>query len=214
MTEPKLENLGTCYLCQQDVSHRAIKKHLAKCLEKDATNSPSSKKQIFLIKVSSGKLFWLFFEVNGSALLEDVDDFLRHTWLECCGHMSQFVINREQYDCDEGMEEAVQGLLTAGDKFEYEYDFGSTTYLEGVVISTRPGKLAEPVRLLARNHFPAEILCATCQALPVVVCSFCGDCFCKKCKKRHKTCEGEEYMMPVVNSPRMGVCGYTGEIDY
>jgi hypothetical protein len=32
--------------------------------------------------------------------------------------------------------------------------------------------------------------------------------FCDKCGKKHKS--HDEMFLPVVNSPRMGVCGYTG----
>jgi hypothetical protein len=35
--------------------------------------------------------------------------------------------------------------------------------------------------------------------------------FCAKCSEEHE--DGEEMMLPVVNSPRMGECGYDGELD-
>jgi hypothetical protein len=34
--------------------------------------------------------FWLDMAVRHDAKLKDVDGFLRRTWLECCGHMSEF----------------------------------------------------------------------------------------------------------------------------
>ena len=36
--------------------------------------------------------YWLFLEMDHSAKLEDLDHFLRETWLECCGHLSTFTI--------------------------------------------------------------------------------------------------------------------------
>jgi hypothetical protein len=34
--------------------------------------------------------------------------------------------------------------------------------------------------------------------------------FCDSCAEKH---EHEEMLLPVVNSPRMGVCAYDGELD-
>ncbi|MCZ7670413.1 MAG: hypothetical protein M5U34_26255 [Chloroflexi bacterium] len=36
--------------------------------------------------------FWLHLEMRGSARLQELDNYLRAIWLECCGHMSEFFI--------------------------------------------------------------------------------------------------------------------------
>ncbi|MGZ8519503.1 MAG: hypothetical protein ACXWX7_05065, partial [Candidatus Binatia bacterium] len=68
------------------------------------------------------------------------------------------------------------------------------------------------VRLLARNE-PLVWPCDDCQAPATVVCPFCIDSgdglFCDAHADAHEHA-GEEVYLPVVNSPRMGVCGYTG----
>jgi hypothetical protein len=212
------KNLGTCLLCSETISHRTITKHLSQCIEKSEVTVPSScpdeKEKIFLIKVFAGKLFWLYIEINGKGTLDDLDYFLRHIWLECCGHMSQFVIDNEYYDENEGnMNKPIHRLFNIDTSFDYSYDFGSTTELEGKVISVRPGKLSNVIRLVARNNLPEEIVCTTCQKIAEVICSYCGDLFCEECRKTHNSCEDDEYMLPVVNSPRMGVCGYSGDND-
>lgn len=206
-----LKNNGICLLCKQDVEHRVIAKHINKCLEKTVSSDPSEKETIFLIKVYAGKLFWLYLEINGSSSLEKLDSFLQYIWVECCDHMSQFKINGERYSSNRGMNKVIHRTLREGTKFSYEYDFGSTTELEGTVISFRQGKLKKDIRLLARNNLPADILCTTCQKIPDVICSICNDFCCEGCQKNHNSCEGEEFMLPIVNSPRMGVCGYTGQ---
>lgn len=205
-----IKNSGICMLCNENVSHRSLTKHLQKCLEY-ALYDPSEKEKIFLIKVFSEKLFWLYIEINGTATLDKLDSFLRKTWLECCGHMSQFSIHGESYSNDREMNQKIHRVFDIGTEFDYEYDFGSTTYLQGKIISTRPGKLSEGIRLIARNNIPQEFQCTTCKKYPEVICSICQDFLCNKCQKKHKSCEGEEFMLPVVNSPRTGVCGYTGE---
>jgi hypothetical protein len=205
-------NNGICFLCKQEVQHRSIVKHLNKCLGMHANKNEQEKEKIFLIKVyDAGKLFWLFIEVNGSSPLGELDFFLRKTWLECCGHMSEFNINGERYSNDRELRKIIHRTFNIGDEFEYDYDFGSTTQLKGKVISTRPGKLPKEIRLVARNNLPADIKCTTCDKHPEVICSVCYDFCCKECKPEHNSCEGEEFLLPVVNSPRMGVCGYTGE---
>lgn len=206
------ENSGICLLCKQEVQHRSIVKHLPKCLEQDAKKVTSDKEKIFLIKVHDiGKIFWLFIEVNGSSTLEQLDNFLRKTWLECCGHMSEFNIKGERYSSDGEMQKIIRRVFEVGDVFDYEYDFGSTTELQGKIISTRVGKLSKNIRLIARNNLP-DIKCTVCKKHPEVICAICSDFFCDKCKKKHVDCEGGEYFLPVVNSPRMGVCGYTGKV--
>jgi len=203
------KNSGACLLCKQDVEHRYIMKHLSKCLEKTATEEASEKEKVYLFKISDGKLFWLYIEINGSSPLERLDYLLRETWLECCGHMSEFKINGKDYSSDGKMGQRIHRLFDADTEFDYEYDFGSTTMLKGKVISIRPGKLKIEVGLLARNHLP-NLQCSICEKDPILICSVCYDFFCKKCKKKHDDCDGESAMLPVVNSPRMGVCGYCG----
>lgn len=206
----ELKNQGTCFSCSQVIEHRLVTKHVKKCFEQNPIENSSEKESIFLIKIFSGKEFWLYVEINGSVTLETLDDLLRATWLECCGHLSEFTINKARYSSDGGMKKAIHKTLSVGREFHYEYDFGSTTELEGEVIAEKPGKLENKIRLLARNDLPAIIQCALCGSVPEVICTDCTDFLCKKCKGKHKNCGDEEYRLPVVNSPRMGICGYTG----
>ena len=216
MTKTQVENIGTCQLCNKEITYRTMTKHLQQCLktlslDKTTDTIKPSKNEIFLIKIISEKSYWLYIEINGKSPLEEIDDLLRGVWLECCGHLSQFKINGDYYDSDEDMDVAVQKAFTIKSKFDYCYDFGSTTYIQGEVISSRPGKLKEELRILAHNNMPDNMVCKTCQVPAKMICSMCYDLCCKKCVKKHeKICEGEEYMLPVVNSPRMGVCGYEG----
>lgn len=70
----------------------------------------------------------------------------------------------------------------------------------------------DAVRLLARNDAPVWP-CTECDEPAVSLCSYCtyeGDAFfCEAHVEDHKC--GDEAMLPVVNSPRMGVCAYTGD---
>jgi hypothetical protein len=125
--------------------------------------------------------------------------------------------SEETIDEDISMDDEAGNILYKGLKLRYEYDFGSSTYLVLNVINEYPVKVKEGIVLLSRNE-PLELLCHTCKTEPAtqicVIHSWNEDSlFCDKCAKKHaKKCpDFEEYSaLPVVNSPRMGVCGYNG----
>lgn len=104
---------------------------------------------------------------------------------------------------------------------EYEYDYGSTTALQITAMHIYPVKADQKIVLLSRNE-PLAMMCTTCGKKPATqICSVCfyeeEAQFCETCAKNHaKKCEDfDDYAaMQVVNSPRMGVCGYGGgDID-
>ena len=96
-------------------------------------------------------------------------------------------------------------------KFIHEYDFGTTTELDMTCISERRGKVGAEIDIIARNDM-FEILCDECGKPAKQICTEClweGTGFlCESCAEDHEC--GEEMLLPVVNSPRMGVCGYEG----
>jgi len=71
---------------------------------------------------------------------------------------------------------------------------------------------SKPIQILARNT-PPIIPCDVCGELATSLYTQCiyedKGCLCDTCAKNH-TC-GEEMLLPVVNSPRVGVCGDTGQ---
>ena len=109
------------------------------------------------------------------------------------------------------MEQEIRSRVKKGDVFHHIYDFGSSTELKLKVVGERQGYLdTNTVSLLARN-LPPELLC-DCGRPAEHVCTQCRwdgqGWLCEKCAPKHEC--GEDYLLPVVNSPRMGVCGYAG----
>lgn len=170
-------------------------------------------------------IYWIHIELRTDISLAEIDSFLREIWLECCGHLSRFIIRNTSYmsdlfdepfgfSDDKTMNVELGHVAKVGTKLGYEYDFGSTTTLELKVLSEREGSLTEePITILAKNRLP-KILCENCQEnLATQICSECfyeGEAWlCEDCAATHEC--GEEILLPVVNSPRTGVCGYTGE---
>jgi hypothetical protein len=153
-----------------------------------------------------------------NATLTKLDAFLRHTWLECCGHLSSFEIAGEPYasdpsDGDATMKHSLQKVVGVGMNFSYIYDYGSTTELKLKVAEVRAvGTPKGAAQLLTRNE-PPSILCNSCGAAPATeVCAECSwdekGWLCPGCAETHSC--GEEMLLPVTNSPRVGVCAYGG----
>lgn len=222
---------GVCQLCQGVFNKGGMARHLAKCLavQKGGVTAVSAKPpktgRLFQLLVQGGRApeYWLYVEMPATATLRDLDQFLRDLWLECCGHLSAFKIAGTQYSVEtateagdpwfappwpeRNMDVRVGEVLHPGLKFTYEYDFGSTTELALRVTGEREGKAPEArVRLLARNE-PPQILCERCMKKPAAWVDVWNGYtwYCEKCIGNT-----EEGVLPVVNSPRVGVCGYTG----
>lgn len=172
-------------------------------------------------------IFWLDVEVKGTSPIRRLDDLLRRVWLDCCGHLSAFETGGLRYAVmvdhefgvnpnERSMSAKVSQVLTSPkQRLSYEYDFGSTTELTLRLINVRTGIIGRPAtRLLARNE-PPVWTCGACDAPATLVCSFClghdNPLVCARHAPEH-TCAEDEGFLPVVNSPRMGVCGYTGEV--
>ena len=106
------------------------------------------------------------------------------------------------------------GGFASGSVIQYEYDFGSTTTLFITFVKkTSRKKQKTAVRVLARNA-PYQFQCAKCgkQATQLDTSEWPAVMYCDECADQYGEAEG--YFLPVVNSPRMGVCGYCGEHDH
>lgn len=161
------------------------------------------------ITARGDKRYWLNLAVSPTTKLTALDEFLRSTWLECCDHLSAFSTPERR-----GTE--VDANLTVGTVFnriaslDYVYDFGSSTELSIKRVKST-GTSARGITLLGRNEQPSES-CDECGASATSICPECslggGGFYCDEHSAEHEC--GEDLLLPVVNSPRMGVCGYSG----
>jgi hypothetical protein len=113
---------------------------------------------------------------------------------------------------EQNMNRKLSDVLSPGVGFKHEYDFGTTTELKLKVLAQGERSAGSTdIEILARNNLPS-IMCESCGKPATQVCSGCiwnaPAWFCDKCAKDHEC--GEEMFLPVVNSPRVGMCGYTG----
>lgn len=219
----RAQSKGKCRFCERAFANSGMARHLEACKQRQerrsASPSPESRSYHIAVKGRYQPEYWMHLEIPADATLLDLDAFLRDIWLECCGHLSAFTIAGKQYmpkadfDLDgESMDVAIEEVLRPGMDFRHEYDFGTTTELSLKVISQwEGGRPDERVELLARND-PPLIPCGSCGTPATQVCGQCiyaGEGWlCDDCADGHEC--GEDTLLPVVNSPRVGMCGYTG----
>jgi len=237
---PKTISPGKCRLCGELLDNARMSTHLKHCAKRTApaaeVRQPARCFHL-LVEGTYSPQYWLHLEVPAKATFGKLDDVLRDIWLECCGHMSAFNFPRKRVrfpatgdiaqmfatlrqggfggdieDDEELMRKPVGTRLAPGVKFDYEYDFGSTTKLSLRVVDERPSVFPKAgIHLLARNE-PPEIPCKDCQKPATQICGECecqgNGALCESCAKDHEC--GDEMFLPVLNTPRAGVCGYTG----
>ena len=222
-------NKGICYLCNKYYAKQSMTRHLKSCAKRLKGDM-----EVFHIYITATYLpmYWLHIEMPVTSTLRDLDKFIRDIWVECCDHLSEFVIEGVRYmpgyalrhidwtlwgfERPLEMEKArLSDVLDVGLTFDYTYDFGSSTNLRLKVVDRRFTEPFEKVRILARNE-PPKYSCNKCGKEAKWICQLCLErgkgYLCDECARRHK--HGEEFLLPLVNSPRTGVCGYEGSEVY
>lgn len=191
---------GNCFICGRELGKVAMKNHILK-------EHGEGDEECYLVKAEGAydKGYWLYFSISLDASLSALDRFLRQIWCECCGHMSAFRRGGAEF----GKSRKISAL-SVGDALLYEYDFGSTTE----IIVTALGEISRPkqrekVQLLARN-VPPEARCEKCGAPADVINVWEDEILCDACAAG---AEDEAALLPIVNSPRCGECGYDGAQD-
>ncbi len=227
------QSKGYCKYCGKEYTRSGMLKHLASCkIRQERLKEENTKTKCgYFQMVIFGKYckdYWLIIEISEDSKLKDLDQFLRDIWLECCGHLSAFYINGQSYEAmpakdtfwgktSKSMNYKIKNVFSVGDELAYEYDFGSTTELILKVNGYRTGENEnDEIIILSRNN-PPEIMCSNCgknkaQWTEVEDYGY----WCKECLDKEMGGENEDelFLLPVCNSPRMGVCGYEGSEYY
>ena len=150
--------------------------------------------------------------------LDDLDAFLREIWLECCGHLSVFRVAGRTYSSYEdewGLYDSSADVelsrLPDSTEIRYDYDLGTPTGLRIKRLSPLRHRVSDdPVKLAARNEPP--VLECSCGSPAIVVNRYSESdddwVFCARCLAQADV--DYEALVPLTNSPRMGVCGYDG----
>lgn len=89
---------GTCALCGTGVTRARAAAHLKTCAPAHEGRSGPVRHLLALRVTAVGApVYWLDIEADADAALSKLDAFLRRIWLECCGHLSMFVIPPFRY---------------------------------------------------------------------------------------------------------------------
>ena len=224
-------------------------KHLISCKSrqdffktfKEATSSKVTRNKIkkvdevayYLFKISSPEYpeYWLYVDLSEEITLLNLDSFLRDTWLECCGHLSSFIVMEETYESQidkltdrdsKSMRIKLKELMLQKDvNIGYTYDYGDSTLLNIKVVSSQrtiTTKNRNKINKISARNDDIDYKCFDCKKEKATeICTICiyekeggrtQSSFCKSCAMKHEC--GEEMTLPIVNSPRSGICGYTG----
>ena len=181
---------GYCKYCGKEYTRTGMVKHLQTCKRRvDLYEKATETEKYFeqLLYGAYNKDYWLIIQIKENATLDD--DFC---WDEPA----------------ESTEHKLKEILESDMLFGYEYDFGSTTELAIKVLNYyNAPKQSKKVVILSRNN-PPEFQC-----------SICGEHRASWIKLEEgefdEEIDSEEvWLLPVTNSPRMGVCGYEGSSVY
>ena len=216
---------GKCVFCQEEKTRTGMAKHLPACQERRqaivlAERKGGNRQALYHLQIQDvyGHDYWLHLEMNGKAKLEDLDDYLRAIWLECCGHLSRFSVGGwRSPEIDMGSR--ADRVFKPGLELLHIYDFGTSSKTTVKVVGVREGipLTFRPIYLMARNDQRVEA-CKECGQPASWLCIEClyneeeSGTLCDLHAENHPH---EEYggPTPLVNSPRVGLCGYDGPAD-
>lgn len=211
-TAPK----SACLLCKSEFTARGIGRHISSCLKKQTPKTKNSLTKAYCylsVRDAYNNDYFIFLLISQNSTFAEFDDFLRKIWLECCGHMSSF--SYQKWGEEIPMATEIKSVCDTGSTLTYLYDFGSTTELQVKFHGQFNGfvKKPEDIIILSRNTEPI-VPCDECSLFQAVhICTECqwdgNGWLCEKCAATHEC--GDDMFLPVVNSPRTGVCGYSGE---
>ena len=102
--------------------------------------------------------FWLDLEMRGSSALEYLDQYLRTIWLDCCGHMSQFISGR-RWGEEISMRQRIADVLEPGIELTHIYDFGTSSETLIKAVSVRMKKMnGESCATSMQRHIPTRTM--------------------------------------------------------
>ncbi len=220
----KIQTRGDCVFCGKEMTRGGLARHLTVCDKRKAAIEAANKKQDGVLQhlvhlqvqdAWSGD-YWLHLEMNGETTLKQLDRYLRAIWLECCGHLSRFSVGGGWHGREVGMGAIAKRTLKPGLELTHIYDFGTSSETLAKVVGVRTGYplSKHPIYLMARNQ-PLPSACQECGKPAQWLCIECASdtdepgFLCEEHAKEHPH-DNYGPPMPVVNSPRMGMCGYTG----
>jgi len=221
------QSRGECVFCGREMTKGGLSRHLKTCKQRqeaikaaEKEKKTGKKQRLYHLQIQDAwsSDFWLHLEVNGKATLNDLDYYLREIWLECCSHLSQFSVGGWGGP-EISMDRKIEQVLQPGVELTHIYDFGTSSETLVKSVAVREGwPLSEhPIYLMARNKMPE----ATCVECGEPAKWWCMECLAERdewttlCDKHAEEHPHQDYEdpLPLLNSPRVGMCGYDGPAE-
>jgi hypothetical protein len=201
-----------------------VTKHLATCPSRQAAiakaeTGKAASEMLYHLRIEDAyrREFWLDLEMRGAKSLKDLDTYLRAIWLECCGHLSEFSGGGLARTI--GKQRKIQDVFADGGQLTHIYDFGTSSETVVKCVGVRAGKptTSRPISLMVRNVMPTA-QCIECEEAATHLCLEClieQETWGTLCDTHTETHPHDNYgdPIPLVNSPRLGMCGYDGPAE-
>ena len=226
---PRIVSSGNCVLCGKSYRKSGMTRHLQSCIAKTGLPREPRRRHVksihLFVEDDYRPEYWMHLAVPETTELAEIDQYLRDVWLECCWHLSSFFVGNTEYkwkifEMDEffadfggrelkTMEVCLGSVAPPRTMFGYWYDYGTTSELTLRTVGELVGDGSDQITLLARNDPPA-INCSLCGAPGMWVSPSENDWIAMLAGLCDNCAPAAEYRLPVVNSPRCGVCAYDG----
>ena len=98
---------GRCYYCNKELTERTIKRHMKSCKEMrkfirdEISDKESRTRNQFIISIKDKydkNTYCVYISISSVLQLLHLDRFIRDVWVNCCDHLSCFIINKVIYN--------------------------------------------------------------------------------------------------------------------
>ena len=135
---------GPCAYCGKEMSKAGMSKHLGSCKARKeaiakADQGKAKSEELYHLRLQDayGGDFWLNLEMRGGKTLNDLDNYLRAIWLECCGHLSEFGLGR--FTDTIANSRKIYEVFDYTDSLIHIYDFGTSSETVVKCVDVREG---------------------------------------------------------------------------
>lgn len=189
-----VSNQSHCLGCRMTLQTSTARRHLESCIAAAETPGGRNPKPMLMVSATAGQeddkcVYALYALMPKLATLREIDELLRKTWLECCGHLSSFDsggtrLRSDGFDMtmfdyeDRSFDHQAAWAIPPGTAAKYEYDMGDTTCL---TVRMEPAPEQAQAWLDKHGMDPGNLVL------------------------RNLTPEAQESYRPLVNSPRQGI---------
>jgi hypothetical protein len=213
----KSKTKGLCAYCKKEVNKnaRSIMNHISSC---DVRNKKKSAVNthylLLLLEGAYAPDYWIVIKAKHNSTMQKIDTFIKDIWVECCGHLSAFSYGTGNI----AFSKRLADVFVRGVKVNYMYDFGTPTEICISLLGEFDDSDKKDIIVLFRNK-EIQVNCSYCDNKAINICPDCiyeeAGLLCESCTNKHRCVKenGEDYLLPLVNSPRAGECGYTGQIE-